>query len=244
MLRVGMGGGGFRNGVSDARLKGQLSFSSRQGSVMSQISEVGSEELDGGGGSGSPEAAGSNASGAARGYSGIPGYPMGGLASGAWPDEASPSPTSGAKRPRDSGPALQQPLAPQLSLPSGKNKGGRAASAEMAAIEKFLQFQDAVPCKIRAKRGCATHPRSIAERVRCIPARCYSRIPRLVLIPSPIQKENESKKKKKKKNETVSCRCRCQVRRTKISERIRKLQELVPNMEKVTKTQERSIDEQ
>jgi hypothetical protein len=34
------------------------------------------------------------------------------------------------------------------------------------------------------------------------------------------------------------------VRRTKISERIRKLQELVPNMEKVTKTQERSIDEQ
>jgi hypothetical protein len=35
----------------------------------------------------------------------------------------------------------------------------------MAAIEKFLQFQDAVPCKIRAKRGCATHPRSIAERV-------------------------------------------------------------------------------
>jgi hypothetical protein len=35
----------------------------------------------------------------------------------------------------------------------------------VAAIEKFLQFQDAVPCKIRAKRGCATHPRSIAERV-------------------------------------------------------------------------------
>lgn len=25
--------------------------------------------------------------------------------------------------------------------------------------------QDSVPCKIRAKRGCATHPRSIAERV-------------------------------------------------------------------------------
>uniref|UniRef100_M8BGD0 Transcription factor bHLH130 n=1 Tax=Aegilops tauschii TaxID=37682 RepID=M8BGD0_AEGTA len=32
------GGGGYRNG--DARLKGQLSFSSRQGSVMSQISEM------------------------------------------------------------------------------------------------------------------------------------------------------------------------------------------------------------
>jgi hypothetical protein len=70
-------------------------------------------------------------------------------------------------------------LAHQFSLPK--------TSSEMAAIEKFLQFQDAVPCKIRAKRGCATHPRSIAERVR----------------------------------------------RTRISERIRKLQELVPNMDKV-----------
>lgn len=34
---------------------------------------------------------------------------------------------------------------------------------EMSAVEKLLQ--DSVPCKIRAKRGCATHPRSIAERV-------------------------------------------------------------------------------
>lgn len=49
-------------------------------------------------------------------------------------------------------------LAHQFSLPK--------TSSEMAAIEKFLQFQDAVPCKIRAKRGCATHPRSIAERVK------------------------------------------------------------------------------
>lgn len=48
-------------------------------------------------------------------------------------------------------------LAHHLSLPK--------TSAEMAAIEKFMQFQDSVPCKIRAKRGCATHPRSIAERV-------------------------------------------------------------------------------
>ncbi|CAL9105628.1 transcription factor bHLH130-like [Musa acuminata AAA Group] len=70
----------------------------------------------------------------------------------------------------------------QLSLPK--------TSSEMAAVENFLQFQDAVPCRTRAKRGCATHPRSIAERVR----------------------------------------------RTKISERIRKLQELVPNMDKQTNT--------
>ncbi|KAF7805387.1 transcription factor bHLH122 [Senna tora] len=74
------------------------------------------------------------------------------------------------------------PLAHHLSLPK--------TSAEMAAIEKFLQFSDSVPCKIRAKRGCATHPRSIAERVR----------------------------------------------RTKISERMRKLQDLVPNMDKQTNT--------
>ncbi|XP_040993591.1 transcription factor bHLH130-like [Juglans microcarpa x Juglans regia] len=73
-------------------------------------------------------------------------------------------------------------LARHLSLPK--------TAAEMAAIEKFLQFQDSVPCKIRAKRGFATHPRSIAERVR----------------------------------------------RTKISERMRKLQDLVPNMDKQTNT--------
>ncbi|KAG5565207.1 hypothetical protein RHGRI_001191 [Rhododendron griersonianum] len=70
-------------------------------------------------------------------------------------------------------------LTHHLSLP--KN------SAEMDAVEKFLQFQqDSVPCKIRAKRGCATHPRSIAERTR----------------------------------------------RTRISERMRKLQELFPKMDK------------
>jgi hypothetical protein len=54
-------------------------------------------------------------------------------------------------------PLVQNGLTHQFSLPK--------TSSEMANIEKFLQFQDAVPCKIRAKRGCATHPRSIAERV-------------------------------------------------------------------------------
>lgn len=159
MLRAG----GFSNGGDHARrLKGQLSYSSRQGSVMSQISEMGSEELAGGGSS--PEA-GSNGAAVARSYSGIPagaGYPM----DGGW-DDASPN-LPGEKRPRDGAAHAPPPpnghhqLAPQLSLPSGGN--GRT-SADMAAIEKFLQFQDAVPCKIRAKRGCATHPRSIAERV-------------------------------------------------------------------------------
>ncbi|XP_023730920.1 transcription factor bHLH130 [Lactuca sativa] len=73
-------------------------------------------------------------------------------------------------------------LSHHLSLPK--------TSIEMAAVEKLLHFQDSVPCKIRAKRGCATHPRSIAERVR----------------------------------------------RTRISERMRKLQELVPQMDKQTNT--------
>ncbi|XP_010536058.1 PREDICTED: transcription factor bHLH122 [Tarenaya hassleriana] len=73
-------------------------------------------------------------------------------------------------------------LSHHLSLPK--------SLSEMSEIEKILQLSDSVPCKIRAKRGCATHPRSIAERVR----------------------------------------------RTKISERMKKLQDLVPNMDKQTNT--------
>ncbi|XP_022866848.1 transcription factor bHLH130-like [Olea europaea var. sylvestris] len=74
-----------------------------------------------------------------------------------------------------------QGLTHHLSLPK--------TSAEMAAVEKYLQFQsDTVPVQVRAKRGCATHPRSIAERMR----------------------------------------------RTRISERMKKLQELFPNMDKQT----------
>ncbi|MED6168820.1 hypothetical protein PIB30_015196 [Stylosanthes scabra] len=82
----------------------------------------------------------------------------------------------------EAGQAPAAPLAHQLSMPN--------TPSELAAIEKFLQCSDSVVCKIRAKRGCATHPRSIAERVR----------------------------------------------RTKISERMRKLQDLVPNMDKQTNT--------
>ncbi|XP_010554850.1 PREDICTED: transcription factor bHLH130-like isoform X2 [Tarenaya hassleriana] len=74
-------------------------------------------------------------------------------------------------------------LSHSLSLP-------KRSELDMVRVDKYLQFQDSVPCKIRAKRGCATHPRSIAERVR----------------------------------------------RTRISERMRKLQELVPNMDKQTNT--------
>ncbi|GMI87864.1 ABA-responsive kinase substrate 2 [Hibiscus trionum] len=72
-------------------------------------------------------------------------------------------------------------LKTQFSLPQ--------TTLEMATVEKLLHIpEDSVPCKIRAKRGCATHPRSIAER--------------------------ES--------------------RTRISGKLKKLQELVPNMDKQT----------
>jgi hypothetical protein len=95
MLRAGMSAG-FRNGAaaagvdsSGSRLKGQLSFSSRQGSLMSQISEMGSEDLGGS----SPEA-----SGGGRGY--IPGYPMG----AGWEESPlmSENMSSGVKRQRES----------------------------------------------------------------------------------------------------------------------------------------------
>uniref|UniRef100_A0A7N0TT12 BHLH domain-containing protein n=1 Tax=Kalanchoe fedtschenkoi TaxID=63787 RepID=A0A7N0TT12_KALFE len=76
-------------------------------------------------------------------------------------------------------------LSHHLSLP-------KSSMEMLSAMEKFLDLQDSttVPVGVRAKRGCATHPRSIAERVR----------------------------------------------RTKISERMRRLQELVPNMDKQTNT--------
>ncbi|XP_072151198.1 transcription factor bHLH129 isoform X1 [Setaria viridis] len=65
------------------------------------------------------------------------------------------------------------------------------ATKETSGMDKYLQMQqDQVPFRVRAKRGCATHPRSIAERER----------------------------------------------RTRISEKLRKLQALVPNMDKQTST--------
>ncbi|XP_021861721.2 transcription factor bHLH128 [Spinacia oleracea] len=65
----------------------------------------------------------------------------------------------------------------------------QAMALEMATMERLMQVpENSVPCKIRAKRGFATHPRSIAERER----------------------------------------------RTRISGKLKKLQELVPNMDKQT----------
>lgn len=41
--------------------------------------------------------------------------------------------------------------------------------------------EDSVLCRVRAKRGCATHPRSIAERVRLwFFNACFSRLPKVI----------------------------------------------------------------
>ncbi|WOK91993.1 transcription factor bHLH130 [Canna indica] len=167
------------------KLKGQLSFASRQSSLMSQISDTGNEDT-------SHE----HSSGRGGGRCYLPG-----VSESSWEDTSllSANSFSGIKRGRDD----ERNMLVSLNQSEAQNGDQRTrvsglthhvslpkTSPEIAAMEKFLQFQDAVPCRIRAKRGCATHPRSIAERVR----------------------------------------------RTKISERMRKLQELVPNMDKQTNT--------
>ncbi|KAE8683593.1 bHLH130 protein [Hibiscus syriacus] len=153
---------------SSNRLKNHISFTARQPSSLSrlsQISEIGNDSI------------GANS-----------------FDDGSWNTAQLTQNFSGLKRSRENdheffstnkngdGGSGVHVLSHHLSLPKTSN--------EMAAVEKYLHFQDSVPCKIRAKRGCATHPRSIAERVR----------------------------------------------RTRISERMRKLQELVPNMDKQTNT--------
>ncbi|KAJ0095982.1 hypothetical protein Patl1_17241 [Pistacia atlantica] len=170
---------------SGSRLNNRINFSSGSSSrLMPQIGEIGSQSM----GTSSPEKNLVSNNGSTRQY-------MSNFSTDSWDDTS----FSGLNRARDhdgsmffglstletqNGNSGHQPtrLTHHLSLPK--------TSAEMATVEKLLQFQGSVPCKIRAKRGCATHPRSIAERVR----------------------------------------------RTRISERMRKLQELFPNMDKQTNT--------
>ncbi|XP_027366840.1 transcription factor bHLH130 [Abrus precatorius] len=171
------------------RLNNHISFSSRSASslgMLSQISEIGSEEIEATSPDDDRRQRGSNGDGQHYGH----GFPY-----GSWNDTPQLSENlSGLKRGRTGNEKIFSDiqneeqgnqvniLSHHLSLPK--------ASADMITMEKLLQFPDSVPCKIRAKRGCATHPRSIAERER----------------------------------------------RTRISERMRKLQELVPNMDKQTNT--------
>lgn len=163
-FRHGNSSNGEVTNPSNSRMKCQISFSrqSSASSLMSQIPDIAGESM-----------AGSSPEDASRCF--IPGLPV-----SSWDDPENDF-SIGIKRNRDESQIADhiQTLTHHFSLPK--------TSSEMAAV---LQFQDAVPCKIRAKRGCATHPRSIAERIR----------------------------------------------RTRISERIRRLQELVPNMDKQTNT--------
>ncbi|KAJ6870531.1 transcription factor bHLH130-like [Populus alba x Populus x berolinensis] len=143
------------NGEANSRLKSQLSFSSRAPSSLgfrSQISEIGSESIE----AGSP--------GADSRFHSSHGFPY-----GSWNNSHLSENFSRMKRDQENGNLFSSNaqngelgnrahvFTHHLSLPK--------ASVEMVAMEKFLHLQDSVPCKIRAKRGCATHPRSIAERV-------------------------------------------------------------------------------
>ncbi|KAK1282942.1 hypothetical protein QJS10_CPB22g01426 [Acorus calamus] len=151
-LGVENGYGGMR-GVgavgSTSRLKGQISFSSRQGSttgMMSQISELGSD----GGEDGNCD---SNGGGGGGGRCYIPGFPItswddatlvgdgyggGGLKRGRDMDEKLMAAVQNgeARNHHGGGPVLSH----HYSLPK--------SSGEMSALEKFLQFQDAVPWDI------------------------------------------------------------------------------------------------
>ncbi|GKV34626.1 hypothetical protein SLEP1_g42987 [Rubroshorea leprosula] len=174
--------------LSSNRLKSQLSFSSRVPSslgMLSQISEIESESI---------ETRVPDDDNKLRTSSGDGRFYGTDFLYGSWNDSSNFTENfCGMKREQDDRKLFSsiqngdlggrvQLLSHHLSLPK--------SSTEMVAMEKYLHFQDSVPCKIRAKRGCATHPRSIAERIR----------------------------------------------RTRISERMRKLQELVPNMDKQTNT--------
>ncbi|KAK7392831.1 hypothetical protein VNO78_21280 [Psophocarpus tetragonolobus] len=183
----GVNGTNGELGPSINRLKNQISFSPRNASLLgmlSQISEIDSEDIE----ATSPDDDGRHGGNDTQHYGS-------GFLYGSWNETPQLSENlSGLKRGRSGNEKVLSDvqngelgnqvnmLSHHLSLPK--------TSAEMINMEKLLQFPDSVPCKIRAKRGCATHPRSIAERVR----------------------------------------------RTRISERMRKLQELVPNMDKQTNT--------
>ncbi|KAJ6307319.1 hypothetical protein OIU76_017166 [Salix suchowensis] len=150
---------------------------------MGSVAEMGNKNM----GENSPESGGF---GEARSSNYVSGYPIGSwddsamLSAGSkrhfTDDDATLSGLNASETQHDEEGGSRPPmLARHMSLPK--------TAAEISVIEKFLHIQDSVPCRIRAKRGFATHPRSIAERVR----------------------------------------------RTRISERMRKLQDLVPNMDKV-----------
>ncbi|XP_044498040.1 transcription factor bHLH128 [Mangifera indica] len=165
-----MSQGGSNGGLGVSRLKSQLSFN-RQDS-LSQISEISENGIDG-------VSSGNRQQNRAHSYAttsfGLDSWDNGNSIVFSAPPSKRTKTMDGDIFNCFNG------LETQFSLPQ--------TSLEMATVEKLLQIpEDSVPCKIRAKRGCATHPRSIAERER----------------------------------------------RTRISGKLKKLQDLVPNMDKQT----------
>ncbi|CAH2038813.1 unnamed protein product, partial [Thlaspi arvense] len=151
-------GGSINAGRGQSRLKSQLSFTSHD--PLSRISEVNE----------TPVHDGSGHSFSAASF---------GAATDSW-DDGSGSIGFTVTRPTKRSKDMDSGLFSQYSLPS---------DTSMNYMDNYMQLpEDSVPCKIRAKRGCATHPRSIAERER----------------------------------------------RTRISGKLKKLQDLVPNMDKQT----------
>ncbi|CAO2162818.1 unnamed protein product [Urochloa humidicola] len=159
MLRAGMGVGAFRNGATAAaaadspsgagRLKGQLSFSSRQGSLMSQISEMGSEELGGS----SPEGAG----GGGRGF--IPGYPM----SSGWEDTSSlmSESLSGSRDETPPGLVGARPERPDAAVQLAQDIVGDGGAREVPPVRGRRALQD--PRQARMRHAPTQHRRAGEE---------------------------------------------------------------------------------
>ncbi|PON95557.1 Basic helix-loop-helix transcription factor [Trema orientale] len=162
--------GGTNSGHGVSRLTSQLSFTRQD--CLSQISEVSENGID----DLSPENVRHSAT-----HSFATSFGMDGWDNNTNSIVFSAPPSKRAKNMDGDMFNCLNALESQFSLPQ--------TTLEMAAVEKLLHIpEDSVPCKIRAKRGCATHPRSIAERER----------------------------------------------RTRISGKLKKLQDLVPNMDKQT----------
>uniref|UniRef100_A0A0D9YIQ4 BHLH domain-containing protein n=1 Tax=Oryza glumipatula TaxID=40148 RepID=A0A0D9YIQ4_9ORYZ len=187
------GGGGDAGAMAHRRLSSQWSFSRQDLPQISEmgglIPDIGESIVTGGGGNSSSDGAGHGAQSSS--FLSSRNFSM-----SSWDDTNSImfSPPSSSKKARVAAAAAGDHGDDMVSSFSNIDSQfglSKQSSLEMAGMDDFLQLQpDSVACRARAKRGCATHPRSIAERER----------------------------------------------RTRISKRLKKLQDLVPNMDKQTNT--------